>query len=116
MKDEVTTLRLTSVQREFVTGEVERQKLKSMAEFFRKLLDEYMNEDHITIPLVKEEHEYIMKIAKELNVSKRDVFKFVLLSYKLLMESPLHKIIKPTDQLIEEISRGMSKSEQPETG
>lgn len=87
-----------------------------MAEFFRKLVDDYMTEDHITIPLVKEEHEYIMKIAKELNVSKRDVFKFVLLSYKLLMESPLHKIIKPTDQLIEEISRGTSKSEQPETG
>lgn len=105
MKDEVTTLRLTQRQREFVTKEVGRQRLPSMAEFFRKLLDDYMTEDHITVPLVKEEHEFIMKIAQELNVSKRDVFKFVLLSYKLLMESPLHKIIKPTDQLIEEMSK-----------
>ena len=112
MKDEVTTLRLTPLQRKFVTGEVERQKLKSMAEFFRKLLDEYMTEDHITVPLVKEEYEYIMKIAKELNVSKRDVFKFVLLSYKLLMESPLHKIIKPTDQLMEEMSKETHKGDQ----
>ena len=112
MKDEVTTLRLTQTQREFVEKEVERQRLPSKAEFWRKLLDEYMNEDHITIPLVKAEHEYIVKIAQELNVSKRDVFKFVLLSYKLLMESPLHKIIKPTDQLIEEMSRGAPKSEQ----
>jgi hypothetical protein len=105
MKDEVTTLRLTQSQREFVDKEVERQQLKGLAEFFRKLLDDYMTEDHITVPLVKEEYEYLMKIAKELNVSMRDVFKFVLLSYKLLMESPLHKIIKPTDQLIEEIAR-----------
>lgn len=108
MKDEITTLRLTQRQREFVAKEVERQNLRSMAEFFRKLVDDYMSEEHITVPLVKEEYEFIMKLVQELNVSKRDVFKFVLLSYKLLMESPLHKIIKPTDQLIDEMSRSRS--------
>ena len=102
-KDRMTTIRLTEVQRLFVMDETKRLGLSSMAEFIRRMVDDYRSSDKVVVPLEGEERTWVEALARELNETPGRSIRMALIHYRQIMRSPLSVILRPPDELIDEL-------------
>ena len=69
----------------------------------RRAIEIVGSEDHVVVPLTLEERQFIEGICNTAGVQPPDAVKMVLLSYHTLMSSPLWKVVKPVDKILEEM-------------
>lgn len=75
----------------------------SIAEVVRHAIDIVGAEDSVVVSLSMKEKQFIEGICETLGVQPSDAVKVVLLAYQTLMRSPLWKIVKPVDEILDEI-------------
>jgi len=73
------------------------------ADVVRRAIEIVGSEDHIVVPLTVKERLFIEGICNTAGVQPSDAVKIVLLSYHTLMSSPLWKIVKPVDEILDEM-------------
>lgn len=103
-KECLTTIRLTGVQRGFVNKESERLGV-SVAEMIRRIIDDYRAPDKILVPLEGEERKFIDELAEALGETPGKTVRISLITYRAIMEAPLATILKPTEEVLEALSR-----------
>ena len=84
---------------------------QSKADVVRRAIDVVASEDHVVVPLSVKERLFIEGICETAGVQPSDAVKLVLLSYHTLMSSPLWKIVKPVNEILDEM-----KGEKDERG
>lgn len=102
-KEHLTTIRLTEVQRDFVDKEAERQGV-SVAETIRRIIDDYRAPDKILVPLEGAERDFINELAEALGETPGKTIRLSLITYRAIMEAPLATILKPLEEVIEELA------------
>ena len=113
--DESIKVRLTMEQK----SRLERLAEKSgepIASLVRRALDIANADDHVFVPLTVKERQFIEGICSEAGVQPADAVKMVLLSYHTLMSSPLWRIVKPVDEILEEVEGEVGEREGPGEG
>ena len=103
-KECLTTIRLTESQRVFVEKEAEHQGV-SVAETIRRIIDDYRAPDKVLVPLEGEEKRFINELAKVLGETPGKTIRLSLITYRAIMEAPLATILKPPEEVIEELSK-----------
>lgn len=103
-KERLTTIRLTEAQRGFVDKEAEHQGV-SVAETIRRIIDDYRAPDKILVPLEGAEREFIDELAEALGETPGKTVRLSLITYRAIMESPLASILKPLEEVIEELAK-----------
>ena len=84
------------------------------ADVLRRALEIVGSEDHVVVPLSVKERLFIEGICDTAGVPPPDAVKMVLLSYHTLMSSPLWKIVKPVDEILDEMKVEKSEREAGE--
>ncbi len=102
---EKLNVRLTKKQMAKVYKLSERSK-GSKADLVRHAIDVITSEDHVVVPLTTRERLFIEGICDTAGVQPSDAIKIVLLSYHTLMSSPLWKVVRPVDEILEEMNKG----------
>ena len=74
-----------------------------IASVVRRALDIVGADDHVFVPLTVKERLFIESICDVAGVQPADAVKMVLLSYHTLMSSPLWRVVKPVDEILEEM-------------
>ena len=100
--DETFHVRLTKSQIEILDRLSERSG-DSRADLVRRVIEIMGSDDHVFVPLTVEERLFIEGICNVAGVQPADAIKIVLLSYHTLMSSPLWKIVRPVEQILEEM-------------
>ena len=75
----------------------------SKADVLRRAIEILGSEDHVVVPLSVKERLFIEGICNTAGVQPPDAVKIVLLSYHTLMSSPLWKIVRPVDEILDEM-------------
>ena len=83
----------------------------SMSEIVRHAIDIVGSDDAVVVPLTRKEREFIEGICETTGVQPSDAIKMVLLSYHTLMSSPLWKLIKPIDKILDEMRNEQDERE-----
>ena len=73
------------------------------ADVVRRAIEIVGSEDHVVVPLTVKERLFIEGICNTAGVQPPDAVKMVLLSYHTLMRSPLWKVVKPVDEILDEM-------------
>jgi hypothetical protein len=73
------------------------------ADVVRRAIEIMGSEDHVVVPLTVKERLFIEGICNTAGVQPSDAVKIVLLSYHTLMSAPLWRIVKPVDEVLEEM-------------
>jgi len=102
MYDETFHVRLTKKQMSTLEKLAERNNV-TKADVIRRAIEIVGSEDHIVVPLTVKERLFIEGICNTAGVQPSDAVKIVLLSYHTLMSSPLWKIVKPVDKILDEM-------------
>ena len=84
-----------------------------IASVVRRALDIVDADDHVFVPLTMKERLFIEGICNEAGVQPADAVKMILLSYHTLMSSPLWKIVKPVDEILDEMGAEVGEREGP---
>lgn len=84
---------------------------ETKADVVRMAIEIVSSADQVIVPLSMKERLFIEGICNEVGCQPPQAVKMVLLSYHTLMSSPLWKIVKPVDKILEEI-----RDEQRGTG
>lgn len=84
----------------------------SKAEVVRNSIDTLLSDDHVVVPLEDRERKFIEGICNTAGVQPSKAVKMVLLSYHTLMSSPLWKIVKPVDKILEEMEGERTRMEE----
>lgn len=108
--DETFHVRLTKNQMKVLTRLAERSDV-TKADVVRRAIEIVGSEDHVVVPLSVKERLFIEGICDTAGVQPSDAVKMVLLSYHTLMSSPLWKIVKPVNEILDEM-----KAEKDERG
>lgn len=108
LKDTIVA-RVTAKQYEHVKAQAESQDC-SEAEIIRKYIQQNMEESHIFLPLSKGERCFLEEVAEKLQISVDDAIRYIIFSYKTLMEAPLWQVIKPISEIMGEIETAKSGS------
>ena len=95
-------LRLTKKQLHKVRKLAERVKISS-PEVIRRAIDVVTSDDQVVVPLTVKERLFIEGICDTAGVQPSEAVKIVLLSYHTLMSSPLWKIVKPVNEILDEM-------------
>ena len=95
-------VRFTKKQIDRLTKLAERGGV-TKAEVIRRAVEIVGSEDHVVVPLTVKERLFIEGVCNTAGVQPSDAVKMILLSYHTLMSSPLWKIVKPVDQIIDEM-------------
>lgn len=95
-------VRLTSKQLDILSKLAERSG-ESKADVIRRAIEIVGSEDHVAVPLGTKERLFIEGICNTAGVQPSDAIKIVLLSYHTLLSSPLWQIVKPVDEILEEM-------------
>lgn len=103
-KECLTTIRLTETQRAFVDKEAEHQGV-SVAETIRRIIDDYRSPKRISVPLDGPEREWIDELATAIKDTPSKAIRMSLIHYRQIMGAPLACILKPPDEVIDELSR-----------
>lgn len=98
----LTTIRLTEAQRVFVDKEAERQGA-SVAEIIRRIIDDYRSPDRISVPLDGPELEWILDLSKAIKDTPGMAVRFGLIMLRQVMQAPLATILRPFDDVMEEL-------------
>lgn len=72
-------------------------------DIIRRAIEILGSEDHVIVPLTVKERQFIEGVCDTAGVQPPDAVKMVLLSYHTLMSSPLWKVVKPVDEIIDEM-------------
>ena len=83
------------------------------ADVVRRAIEIVGSEDHVVVPLTVKERLFIEGICNTAGVQPPDAVKMVLLSYHTLMSSPLWKLVKPVDEILEEMGVEEDEREGP---
>lgn len=103
-KDYQTMVRLTEPQKKFVIDESERLGV-SISEILRRIIDDYRSPEKISVPIEGPEREWIDELAEAIGDTPGKAIRMALIHYRQVMEAPLATILKPTEEIIEELSR-----------
>ena len=95
-------LRLTKKQMDTFSKMAERSG-ESKAEVMRRAIEVLGSEDYVVVPLTVEERLFIEGVCNTAGVQPPDAVKIILLSYHTLMSSPLWKVVKPVDEILDEM-------------
>ena len=101
-KDKVATIRFNQEIWDRLSEEAKKYGM-SQAEAVRRCVQYFMSEDKVLIPLNYRERQFIEDIAQNLGVDPTEAVRMIILSFKVLMSSGLLKVIKPIDELLEEL-------------
>lgn len=91
--------------------EVEKYDI-SRAEAVRRCVQYFLSEDKVLIPLNWRERSFIEEIAQNLGVDSTEAVRMMILSFYVLMRHGLLGIIKPIDELLEELRVEMVERER----
>ena len=80
----------------------ERSGVKK-ADVVRRAVEILGSEDHVIVPLSVKERLFIEGVCNTAGVQPPDAVKMVLLSYHTLMSSPLWKVVKPVNEILDEM-------------
>jgi hypothetical protein len=58
--------------------------------------------ESLNIRFSKPEYEWIQEVAEDLEISNSEAVRRIIFSYKVIMETPFYKLIKPIKNVIEE--------------
>ena len=86
------------------------------ADVVRRAIEIMGSEDHVVVPLSVDERRFIEGVCNTAGVQPPDAVKMVLLSYHTLMSSPLWKVVKPVNEILEEIRVEEDEREGPRRG
>ena len=111
--DETFHVRFTQKQVEILSKLAERSG-ESKADVLRRAIEILGSEDHVVVSLSVKERLFIEGICNTAGVQPPDAIKIVLLSYHTLMSSPLWKIVKPVDEILDEMR--VEENEREEIG
>jgi len=99
---ETFNVRFTKEQKDILDRLAEGSGV-SKADVIRRAVEIVGSEDHVVVPLTLKERQFIEGICNTAGVQPPDAVKMVLLSYHTLLSSPLWKIVKPVDEILEEM-------------
>ena len=100
--EEDVHVRLTKKQME-ILSKLAGQSGVSTSDVVRRAIEIVGSQDHVVVPLSVKERLFIEGICNTAGVQPPDAVKIVLLSYHTLMSSPLWKIVKPVDKILDEM-------------
>ena len=95
-------VRFTKKQKDILDRLAERSG-ETKAEVVRRAIEIVGSEDHVVVPLTVKERLFIEGVCNTAGVQPPDAVKMVLLSYHTLMSSPLWKVVKPVNEILEEM-------------
>ena len=95
-------VRFSKKQINILTKLAERSGV-TRAEVIRRAIEIVGATDHVVVPLTVKERLFLDEICNTAGVQPPDAVKLVLLSYHTLMSSPLWKVVKPVDKILEEM-------------
>lgn len=107
---EVFNVRFSKKQMDILDRLAESSGVKK-ADVVRRAVEILGSEDHVIMPLTVKERQFIEGICNMAGVQPADAVKMVLLSYHTLMSSPLWKVVKPVDEILDEIEAEEDESE-----
>ena len=110
--DEAIKVRLTKRQKNRLEQLAETSG-EPLASVVRRALDIVDADDHVYVPLTLRERLFIERICNEAGVQPADAVKMVLLSYHTLMSSPLWKIVRPVDEILDQVEAEAVEREGP---
>lgn len=113
MYEETFHVRLTEKQMETLSKLAE-QSGATRADVVRRAIEIVGSDDHVVVPLTTKERLFIEGICNTAGVQPPDAVKIVLLSYHTLMSSPLWKLVRPVDEILDEMK--VEKDERERTG
>ena len=99
---EIFNIRLTKEQMDILTRLAENSGVNRI-DVVRRAIEIVGSEDHVVVPLTVEERLFVEGICNTAGVQPPDAVKMVLLSYHTLMRSPLWKVVKPVNEIIDEM-------------
>ena len=99
---EIFNIRLTKEQMDILTRLAENSGANRI-DVVRRAIEIVGSQDHVVVPLTVEERLFIEGICDTAGVQPPDAVKMVLLSYHTLMSSPLWKVVKPVDEILDEM-------------
>lgn len=108
--DEVFNVRFSKDQMKILGRLAERSGV-SKADVLRRAIEIVGSDDHVVVPLSDKERLFIEGICNTAEVQPADAVKIVLLSYHTLMSSPLWKIVKPVDEILDEMKADRDEGE-----
>ena len=97
-------------------GKLAEQSGVNRADVVRRAIEIMGSEDHVVVPLTVKERLFIEGVCNTAGVQPPDAVKMVLLSYHTLMSSPLWKVVKPVNEILEEIGVEEGEREGPGQG
>ena len=106
-------VRFSKKQMDTLTKLAERSG-ETKAEVIRRAIEIVGSEDHVVVPVTVKERLFIEGVCNTAGVQPPDAVKMVLLSYHTLMSSPLWKVVKPVDEILEEM--GVEEDERERFG
>jgi len=86
-----------------ILSKLAKQSNVSKAEVARSAIEIVGSDDQVIVPLTLKERLFIEEICNTVGVQPPDAVKVVLLSYHTLMSSPLWRIVKPVDEILDEM-------------
>lgn len=99
---EVFNVRFTEQQMAVLERLAERSG-ETKADIVRRAVEIVGSAEHVVVPLTVTERRFIEGIRNTAGVQPPDAVKMVLLSYHTLMSSPLWRIVKPIDEVLNEM-------------
>lgn len=106
-------VRFSKEQKQILDKLAEKSGAKK-ADVVRRAIEILGSEDHVVVPLTVKERLFIEGICNTAGVQPPDAVKMVLLSYHTLMSSELWKIVRPVDEILDEI--GAEEDERERVG
>ena len=73
------------------------------AEVIRRAIEIVGSEDHVVVPLTVKERRFIEGVGNTAGVQPPDAIKMIMLGYHTLMSSPLWKVVKPVNEILDEM-------------
>lgn len=116
MYKETFHIRLTEKQMTILSRLAKRDGV-SRADVVRGAIEIIGADDYVIIPVTVKERLFIEGICQTAGVQPSDAVKMVLLSYHTLMSSPLWKIVRPVDEILDEMKvEGIERERAGEGG
>lgn len=102
VKEKVGTVRFSPEMWNKIEERAKVSKL-SKAEVVRRCVKYGLSEDNIVIPLNRDERRFLEEICESTGVLPSEAAKMVFLAFNVLMHSSLARVIKPIDEILEEL-------------
>ncbi len=109
---EIFNIRLTKEQNDILTRLAENSG-ENKIDVIRRAIEIIGSEDHVVVPLTVKERLLIEGICNTAGVQPPDAVKMIMLGYHTFMSSPLWKVVRPVDEILEEMRVEEDERERP---